>query len=342
MLFITNRRLKLEKNSPSYALLKNDPALDPEPKPGDLVTMDENDNRATQSVHYCETNSTSKVYRIVGSDVMLERLKDSSTARNLLMYVHGFNNLPDEILERARKLQRLCNKAAGDDPEKQVEVIPIIWPCDNDLGMIKDYWDDQQAAKKSGISFSRLLARFMAWRSAEEQKKDPCYKRINILSHSMGNLVVMRTLQEWGEAYGGIPQIFRNIFMMAADIPNEALEDGEPGEYIPDAARNVVVYYAGDDMAMTASKVSNVKNLEFTRRLGHTGPERMSKVPENVYAADCDSFNNDADRLKGHTYFLDFKDGKPTPAFTHMFNTMISPAGHVDGLNIMSKRKLTL
>ncbi|MEO5333147.1 MAG: alpha/beta hydrolase [Magnetococcus sp. YQC-5] len=332
----------MEKNSPSYALFEKDPALDPEPKPGDLVTMDDNDNRATQSVHYCETDQIPKVYKVVGSDVMLKRLKDPKTARNILIYIHGFNNLPDEILDRAWKLQKLCNKAAGEDPEKQVEVIPIIWPCDNDIGIIKDYWDDQQAAKKSGISFSRLLARFMAWRSAKEQKEKPCYKRINIISHSMGNFVLMRTLQEWGEAQGSIPQIFRNVFMMAADIPNEALEDGEPGEYIPDAARNVVVYYAGDDMAMTASKVSNVKNLEFTRRLGHTGPERMSKVPENVYAVDCDSFNNDADGLKGHAYFMDFNDGKPTPAFTHMFDTMTSPSGHVVSADIMRKRKLTL
>ncbi len=335
MLFITNRKLTLIKGSTSYQMVLDNPALDPDPQPGDMVTMDPNDNRMTQSVHYCETTGNANEFHVVGSEELLSRLKDNesdnATATNLLLYIHGFNNLPRDVLNRAKELQWMCDKQAGNAKEKRVEVIPIIWPCESTTPLIKKYWDDEDTAQMSGQqSFSRLLARFMDWRAAQEQKNTPCYKRINILSHSMGNAVLMYTLGQWARSKGGIPQLFRNIFMMSADIPNEALEDGEPGEAIPDAARNVVVYYAGDDMAMTASKVANVKNGQFTRRLGHTGPEHMEKTPNNVYALDCDVFNNKADAIKGHAYFLDFMgDGNPTPAFKNMFVTMTSPAGHV-------------
>jgi esterase/lipase superfamily enzyme len=332
MLFITNRRLTLTNTSPSYQMVLNNPALDPDPQPGDMVTMDPNDNRMTQSVHYCETTSNDNEFRVIGSEVLLSCLKNKvTTAANLLLYIHGFNNLPREVLARAEKLQQMCDQQAGNTAENKVAVIPIIWPCESTSPFIKKYWDDEDTAQMSGQqSFSRLLARFMEWRGAQEQKETPCYKRINILSHSMGNAVLMYTLGQWARSKGGIPQLFRNIFMMAADIPNEALEDGEPGEAIPDAARNVVVYYAGDDMAMTASKVANVKNGQFTRRLGHTGPEHMEKTPNNVYALDCDVFNNQADASKGHAYFLlSDEDHYPTPAFMHMFTTMTHPAGHV-------------
>ncbi|MGB5769263.1 MAG: hypothetical protein WBM32_05230, partial [Crocosphaera sp.] len=72
---------------------------------------------------------------------------------------------------------------------------------------------------------------------------------------------------------------------------NETLEPGQEGQHISPAARNVVVYYAADDLAMRASKIGNIANQIASRRLGHTGPENMDKVENNVYALDCDDFN---------------------------------------------------
>jgi hypothetical protein len=77
----------------------------------------------------------------------------------------------------------------------------------------------------------------------------------------------------------------------------------------------VVVYYASDDLALRASKISNLKNAVASRRLGHSGPENMKKVPGNVYAVDCDDYNTKYDTPKGHSYFLDDKSGKPGVVF---------------------------
>jgi hypothetical protein len=54
------------------------------------------------------------------------------------------------------------------------------------------------------------------------------------------------------------------------------------------AARNVVVYFSYDDLALRASKGANASLRSVSRRLGHTGPYDMTKVPANVYAIDCD------------------------------------------------------
>ena len=117
---------------------------------------------------------------------------------------------------------------------------------------------------------------------------------------------------------------------MAADIVNESLEDGQEGLLISRASRNVSVYYASDDFALRSSKLSNLKNKVASRRLGHTGPEDMNKVKSNVYAIDCDNFNNKYDRPKGHAYFLGDGDGEVGQVFEHMFNTIKTGRVSVD------------
>lgn len=117
----------------------------------------------------------------------------------------------------------------------------------------------------------------------------------------------------------GMPLIFRNIFLAAADIVNEALEPTQEGQYISPAARNVVVYYAADDLAMRASKVANVGEIA-SRRLGHTGPEHMDKVNKNVYALDCDDVNTEYDTPIGHGYFASDSSGNPGLVFDHIWH----------------------
>ncbi|MGU3845737.1 alpha/beta hydrolase, partial [Vibrio diabolicus] len=106
------------------------------------------------------------------------------------------------------------------------------------------------------------MGKFDTWRREEAQQQNPCYKRINVLAHSMGNRVMKNALQEWASKYaaGNMPQLFRNVFMIAADVKNEILEEDEDGRFIVDSGRNIIVYFANDDFAMPASKVANVKN----------------------------------------------------------------------------------
>lgn len=140
----------------------------------------------------------------------------------------------------------------------------------------------------------------------------------------MGNRVLRETLQAWDryDLASGVPLLFRNIFMAAADVVNETLERGERGELISHAARNVVVYYASDDLALRASKLSNLKNAVASRRLGHSGPECLERLPGNVFALDCDDFNTIYDLPAGHSYFLNDGNNHPGKVFAHIFQTI--------------------
>jgi esterase/lipase superfamily enzyme len=143
----------------------------------------------------------------------------------------------------------------------------------------------------------------------------------------MGNRVLRETLAAWNryDLADGVPLIFRNTFLVAADIVNESLHKGERGEFISHASRNVIVYHASDDLALRASKASNVKNKIASRRLGHTGPEDMRLTPANVYSVDCDDVNNVYDKPKGHSYFRSGrKKGQPGVVFEHIFAALLS------------------
>ncbi len=301
MLFITNR----------------EPTGSIRSRIGRPFKFDLNKNSPSNSIYCCERLEKDK-YREIGSAGLMQKLKDSK-AKQLLLFIHGFSNLPEpDIFPRVKKLQQYFDQK---EPNL-VEVVAIIWPCDNDFGIVKDYWDDQKSADKSAFSFARMLQKFMDWR--EQTAEAPCLKRINVLAHSMGNRVFRETLAVWDryDLASGVPLLFRNTILMAADVVNETLEDNEKGRLISQASRNVSVYFASDDLALRSSKISNLKNQVASRRLGHTGPEDMNKVQSNVYAIDCDNFNNQYDFPKGHSYFLENKQGEMGAVFEHLFNTI--------------------
>ena len=290
---------------------------------GRKFTFDLNNNAASNSLFFCERTSKDD-YTEIGSLDFMQRLKDAD-ARQLLLYIHGFSNLPETVFDGAGEFQQLCDNAK----KNEVLVVPLIWPCDNDLGLVKDYWDDQKSADQSAFAFARALEKFNRWRNSEKHNPaaDPCLKRINVLAHSMGNRVLRETLAAWDkyDLASGVPLIFRNAFLVASDIVNESLHEGERGEKISHASRNVIVYYASDDLALRASKAANLKNKVASRRLGHTGPENMDRTIRNVYAVDCDDVNTAYDSPKGHSYFRSGRrKGEPGLVFQHIFSAVSS------------------
>ncbi len=279
------------------------------------------DNRVDQSVYFCRREAENN-YTEIGMQAFFTELKNAKVEQ-ILLYLHGFSNLPEpHIFPKVQELQSFFERKERDF----VLVVPLIWPCDDDFGLLEDYYDDQDAADASDLAFMRMFEKFMEWREPNSTLDNPCTKRINILTHSMGLRVLRGALKRAVKRYQskGLPLIFRNVFMAAADVINETLEPEEDGSLIPQASRNAVVYFAADDLALRASKVANVNNATaVSRRLGHTGPERMDKVAQNVYALDCADFNTEYDRPVGHGYFSSDPSGSFGLLFDHMWECMI-------------------
>ncbi|MEM6451934.1 MAG: alpha/beta hydrolase [Cyanobacteria bacterium P01_D01_bin.105] len=325
MLFVTNRVLEegltpIQQEGAEVRLARS-------------VNFVLDNNQAEQSFYCCRRTGVDN-YTEIGSTNFFDEIK-SLEADQLLFYIHGYSTLPEQAFENAEKLQRLLDALHQAESgslltnsklkNPKVVVIPLIWPCDNDRGRLKDYFDDQKAADASGTSYMRLLQRFLDWREKNSTLSNPCLKRVNILAYSMGSRVLRSAISLSAKYYpqNSLSLLFRNVFMPAPDIVNESLEPGQAGSMIPVMSRNVVVYYAADDLALRASKVLNVGSPSASRRLGHTGPENMEKVPRNVYAIDCDDFNNSYDAPLGHAYYLDDPEtGDPGLLLRHAYDCM--------------------
>jgi hypothetical protein len=118
-------------------------------KIGRRFEFDLKNNAPSNSVFFCERADDGAITEIGGLG-LLSRVKDSAY-RQILLYIHGFSNLPDNIFADTAELQALCDQK----DQKEILVVPVIWPCDNDLGIVKDYWDDQKSADASAYSLSR-------------------------------------------------------------------------------------------------------------------------------------------------------------------------------------------
>lgn len=299
MLFITNRRIEGSRRSQA----------------GRMITFASGDNEPGASLFFCQRQGPEQ-YQELTAMPFFGRLR-RSVRRQVLFFVHGYNcQLEARVFPDALQLQRLCDTLAPD----LVEVVPLIWPCDDDFGLVLDYWDDQQSAAVSGLALARVLGKFIAWRD-RLGTEETCLKHVNVLAHSMGNRVLATALASWARGYGAVPALFRNVFMAAADVANHVFAPDQPGHTVADAARNVVVYHAADDLALRSSKVVNIRNRVIRRRLGHTGPAEPEQAPRNVVAVDCDDFNGRYDRL-GHSYFLGDPEGRPGALLRHLVETV--------------------
>lgn len=299
MLFITNREMEFHKN------------FTPEYLGSTGVKFNLKNNAPMIDLKYCTNNYEQRSEVDIGSISFMQRLKDC-TAKHILFYIHGYNNMPEDAFKTTIDLQRLFDV----QQENLIKVVPIIWPCDNDFGLIKDYWDDQMTADASGAGLSRIFCKLEKW---QKESTDPCTKRIHILAHSMGNRVLRSTLQAWQKYFvpQGLSIVFRSIFLVAPDMDNQTLEEGNPGHIITECAKNVIVCYAPDDRALECSKALNLRG----KRLGDTGNKHYDKLPINVSQIDCDKYNDLYDKL-GHTYFLENQEGDPGEVCKAIFDTI--------------------
>lgn len=311
------------------------------------VNFDDGKSDVSNSLFYCESVPGSRLVERMSAK-FLAALKETKK-RSILLYIHGYSNEPTSALGNGHLLQRLMDMIEPGE----VEVVTLVWPCIGDSDdQLREYWGDQDAADMSCPVFARALSRFMAWQQEPEQRDQRCLKRLNVLAHSMGNRVLMNTLHYWASNFGsgGIPLMFRNAFLIGADIPSDALEDGQPGRFISLACRNVSVYHAADDKKMPQSVLANALRGVVTSRLGDQGPGRPEKTRRNVYRIDCERFNNDFDPKAGHGYYLtDNRDadrkavlavdgeitGRPSPILRHLLDSIKSGKVEADADRVL-------
>lgn len=245
--------------------------------------------------------------------------KGQPKGRNLLFFVHGFNNDMPAVLARAEQLQQ----AYG------VEVIPFSWPA-NGGGFkgVASYRSDKRDALASTGALDRAITRLgeiVAQINAERVQRieaeaearfgngarsgadaerwdrfftaaarKECPFSINMLLHSMGNYVYKHLLRSG--TYNGGTLVFDNVVMVAADTNNAS-----HAEWVDriQARGRVFVTLNERDSALAASRLK--MGEQQLARLGHW-PHRLDSR-QAVYV----DFTDQPQVTDSHAYF----EGRP-------------------------------
>ena len=123
MLFITNR---MRAGSPRL-------------RPGRPFRFDMRYNTPSTSIYFCRRNGEDDCTE-VGSTSFFDELSQCAE-EHIVLFIHGFNVLPDAAFSQARNLQTLWDALQPN----QVRVIPLIWPCDDDVGIVGDKCGQQRS-----------------------------------------------------------------------------------------------------------------------------------------------------------------------------------------------------
>jgi esterase/lipase superfamily enzyme len=168
--------------------------------------------------------------------VLFQRL--GRTRRNLVLFVHGFNNDMHAVVERAYGLRRLYG----------VEVVAFSWPANGGgLKGIASYKSDKRDAVASVGALDRTLEKMRTYVTAFRQQRftrlrqeaaarsgssreredelmvrlaeRDCPFRITLMLHSMGNYLLKHLMKS--SIFSGNELIFDNVVLAAADANNK-------------------------------------------------------------------------------------------------------------------------
>ena len=234
--------------------------------------------------------------------------------KDLLLFVHGFNNDVEAVVERAWALQRTYN----------LEVVPFTWPA-NGGGVtgVASYKSDKRDARASIGALDRVLEKMRDYLKGFREKRleairkqvvkkatdrgeaheelmarlaeRDCPFRINLMLHSMGNYLFKNLLNS--SIFNGRELTFDNVVMAAADTNNKNHKDWVDRIQ---ARNRVYVTINEKDSALRASRIKGGE--EQLARLGHYPYNLDSR--QTVYV----DFTGAPKVGDSHAYF----EGKPT------------------------------
>ena len=254
------------------------------------------DDKKLEEIHTSEPVSSEEL--CCSQDIFNEIEDRMCRGIDTIVFFHGFSNSFKNSLLGAAELKRLYEKESN----REYTMIVLSWPSDGRL--LFAYGSDRRDARKSrkilgaGLyKMSQFLIE-LCWlkysqktisdtdRSETLKKKDnrASCGRLHIMAHSMGNYVLRHVLQELCKITGGtIPQLFDEIFLIAADEDEDSFEHKNKFKFLPELAKRISVYFNKADIPLIISDLF----MGNPDRLGSKGPREPYKVPANVDLINC-------------------------------------------------------
>lgn len=193
-------------------------------------------------------------------DSRLPELLNMISGKEVLLFVHGYNNTYEAALSAYTKYTEKTHEFYG-------QLVGYLWPGgDNGL--------EYHSARGRAVNDLdlRLLTLLIQMKSVA--------KSIDIYAHSMGCRVVLEALEM---APG---KVVRNLFLTAPAVDNETLEIGERYYNSTLNCDRVVVFHSKEDEVLQYA----YQLAEWDKALGYKGPENPEHLPNNVVVIDASKY----------------------------------------------------
>jgi esterase/lipase superfamily enzyme len=228
----------------------------------------------------------------------------SDPGRNLLVFVHGFDNTFENAITRAAFNQQWLEQSGV--PAASTAVVAFAWPSAGKLIGIpfpdSAYRSDQTRAGQSGLHLMTFFANLQPLIDAARGRGN----RVFLLAHSMGNWALQAAVEGWFVHGNGDAFLFDQAFLAAADEVYNTFEFAPLGRLsgLSRLAKRITIYSSTRDDVL---KLSMAVNLG-AQRLGQDGPHDRSdptRFPPATYRmVDCSGFTDYAfDLASSHQYY---------------------------------------
>lgn len=224
--------------------------------------------------------------------------------RNILVFVHGFDNTFEDAVTRAAYNREWM--AASGAAEADMTVAAFCWPS---LGRLmdppfltSDYQRDQTMAGQSGVHLMRFFAALQPLLLQARVRRSRCY----LLCHSMGNWALQAAVESWLTHGMAAVEMFDQAILAAADERYDSFDFPVPGRLsgLASLAQRITILYSRADLVLTVSAGVN----RGLRRLGQEGPHNQADPvefpPAKFRMMDCSGARDfDVGFMTSHQYY---------------------------------------
>jgi esterase/lipase superfamily enzyme len=228
----------------------------------------------------------------------------SSPGRNLLVFIHGFDNSFENAITRAAFNREWLGQSGL--PGADTTVVAFTWPS---LGRLLDlplpwgdYQHDQIMAAQSALHLMTFFANLEPIIGAARQSGS----RVFLLAHSMGNWALQAAVESWFSHGNGDALLFDEAILAAADERYETFDFPLPRRLsgLERLAQRISTYFSAADLVLGVSVMINAG----IRRLGQNGPRGRTDTtrfpPARYRMVDCTRFIDYAyDFASSHQYY---------------------------------------
>jgi len=192
---------------------------------------------------------------------------------SILIFVHGFNNSPDDVIQRHRQLQSDLAALGWNGI-----VVSYDWPSDDS---VLAYYDDRSSAKLTAMALVNDGIRLLA-----VNQKLGCTLSVHVLGHSTGAYLI-REAFDHADDNNRLTQCSWSIgqcIFIAGDVSSASLATSASDSIFQHSSR-VTNYSNGCDEVL---QISNLKRFGVAPRVGRVG--LPDGAPDEAVNVDCTAY----------------------------------------------------